>query len=139
MAHIETNADEAAAGVARKAAAISSAVGQGMRSALIATETEAVKNLSGSNSDAPYAYPVPVRSGNLRRNRTVQQPSPGLGLINFNSDYAFAVHSGIVMQFAGRGKSKKVQRPARPFAQDAVDKVDPEHFVLDAVAQAVAA
>lgn len=139
MPRIETTADETAAAIARKAAGIAGAVGQGMRSALLATESEAVKNLSGSNSDAPYAYPVPARTGNLRRNRTVQQPSPGLGLINFDSDYAYAVHSGKVTEFAGRGKTRQVQRAARPFAQDAIDKVDPPHFVIDAVAQQVAA
>ncbi len=137
--HIETTAEQTAAAIARKRDAISGAVSRGTRSALLAVETEAVKNLSGSNADQPGAYPVPVRTGQLRRDRTVQQPQPGLGLISFMSDYAWAIETGVVTQWAGRGKTRRAQVGARPFAQDAVDRVDPAHFVIDAVSQVIAA
>lgn len=137
MTAITTNADEVAAAIAAKRDAIAAAVQNGMTSALLAMEAAAVKNLSGSGK--PYSYPVPVRTGNLRRARTVQQPEPGLGVIAFTADYAWAVHTGKVNEWAGRGKTRKIQRTARPFAQDAVDSTDPAHYVIDAVSQAVAA
>lgn len=128
---IETNADDVADTVAQKRAGISRAVASGTRSALLAIESEAVKNLSGDG--APFSYPVPVRTGNLRRDRTVQQPEPGIGILAFLASYAWAVHEGEVGEYEGRGKTKIVQRSPRPFAQDAVDKVDPAHFILEAV------
>ena len=135
MIGIQTNAPEVAAAIAAKRDAIAAAVQKGMRSALLAVEAEAVRNLSGGGK--PYSYPVPVRTGNLRRARTVQQPEPGLGLIAFTADYAWAVHSGKVTQWAGRGKTREVQRTPRPFAEDAVETVDPAHYIIEAVAEAV--
>jgi len=134
---IETNSDEASANVRAKRDAFGGAVERGMRSLLLAVESEAVKNLSGEG--APYSYPVPVRTGNLRGARTVQQPSPGIGIISFTAEYAMAVHSGLVTEWAGRGKTRKVQRPARQFAQDAVDKIDGAKYIIDPVAEVMAA
>jgi hypothetical protein len=137
MIRIGTNADEAAASVRAKRDALPGAVERGMRSALLAVENAAVKNLSGGG--VPYSYPVPVRTGNLRGARTVQQPSPGIGIISFTADYAMAVHSGVVTEFAGRGKTRKVQRTARPFAQDAVDSVDVAGLIIEPVSEVLAA
>lgn len=139
MTQITTNADEVADAIARKASQLSGAVAKGMRSALLAVESAAVKNLSGDLGAEPYAYPVPARTGNLRRDRTVQQPSPGLGIISFLANYAYAVETGQVNEWAGRGRTRKVQRQARPFAEDAVKSVQPEHFVIDAVQEVIAA
>lgn len=135
MIGIQTNAPEVAAAIAAKRDAIAAAVQKGMRSALLAVETEAVKNLSGGGK--PYSYPVPVRTDNLRRARTVQQPEPGLGLIAFTADYAWAIETGKVTEWAGRGKTRIVQRTPRPFAADAVETVDPAHFVIEAVAEVI--
>lgn len=137
MIRIGENSDEAAASVRAKRDALPGAVERGMRSWLLAVEAKAVKNLSGGG--APYSYPVPVRSGNLRGGRTVQQPSPGIGVISFTADYAMAVHSGIVTEFAGRGKTRKVQRKARPFAQDAVDSTDGASYIIGPVSEVLAA
>jgi hypothetical protein len=138
MIGITTNADQVAASVERKSAALAAGVQTGMRSALLAVEREAVKNLSGAGSAAAWSYPVPARTGNLKNNRVVSQPSPGVGIIAFGADYAWAIHSGLVSQWAGRGKSRRVQRTARPFADDAVTKADPAQYVIDAVQQAMA-
>lgn len=135
MINITTNAPEVAATIAAKRDAIAAAVQKGMRSALLAVEADAVKNLSGGGQ--PYSYPVPVRTGNLRSARTVQQPEPGLGLIAFTADYAWAIATGHVTEWAGRGKTRTVQRTARPFAADAVESADPARYVIDAVAEVI--
>jgi len=135
MIEVTSNADDVAGTLAARQAAVSEAVRTGVRSALLAIEREAVKNLSGGG--APWTYPVPVRTGNLRGARTVQQPEPGIGIISFTAAYAWAIHSGNVTQWAGRGKTRQVQNQARQFAQDAVDKVDPDKYVIGAVASVV--
>lgn len=135
---IQTNAAEVAANIERKANALAGAVESGMRSALLATEAAAVKNLSGSNSAAPWTYPVPARTANLKNNRAVSQPSPGVGILAFLASYAWAIHSGVVNQWAGRGKTRIVQREARPFADDAVAQARPADYVFDAVARVMA-
>lgn len=136
MTAIQTNAGEVASTIAAKRDAIAGAVSKGMRSALLATDSAAVENLSGGGK--PYAYPVPVRTGNLRRARTVQQPQPGLGIIAFLAAYAWAIETGKVSEWAGRGKTRRVQRTARPFAADAVEKADPARYVIEAVSEVVA-
>ncbi|MDR3389927.1 MAG: hypothetical protein P4L92_23060 [Rudaea sp.] len=138
MTGISTNADDVAARIQGKADRLSAAVATSMRSALLAVEAEAVKNLSGSGSAAAYSYPVPARTGNLKNDRVVSQPSAYLGIIAFLADYAWAVHSGIVTEFAGRGKTRKVQRPARPFADDAVKAAQPSNYIFDAVERVMA-
>jgi hypothetical protein len=138
MAGIRTNAELVAANVARVASNMGDAVKSGMTEALLAVERAAVKNLSGELGAAPYSYPVPARSGFLKNNRLVSQPSPGVGIIAFNQSYAWAVHSGVVTQWAGRGKTRVVQRPARPFADDAVKAVNPASIILDRVRGAMA-
>ena len=134
MPRIETTAEQTADALRAKREQIASAVSTDLRSTLLAVEREAVKRLSGSNGDAPGAYPVPVRTGELRRDRTVQQPSPGVGLIFFNAAYANAIETGEnVTQWAGRGKTRRVSREPRPFAQDAIDAVVPSTNALQQV------
>ncbi|MBR0346032.1 MAG: hypothetical protein IJI03_12320 [Rudaea sp.] len=133
MIDVQTNAGDVAAKFSAKAEAIPDAVGKGVRSWLLATEAQAVRNLTGGG--AAWTYPVPVRTGNLRGARTVQQPSPGIGIIQFTAAYAWAIHTGKVTQWAGRGKTRQVQKTARPFAQDAGDKVPPDKYVIGAVAE----
>lgn len=135
---ISSNAEQAAASIERKMRAMPAAVQQGTRSGLLAVEAEAVKNLSGSNDAAPWSYPVPARTGNLKNARGVDQPTPSTGIITFFADYAWAIHSGHVTEFAGRGKTREVTRVARPFADDAVKAAHPEAYVIDAVKGALA-
>lgn len=135
MIGVNENSDEVAATLAAKAQAIPNAVARGVRSALLKVERLAVRNLSGGGE--PYSYPVPVRTGNLRGARTVQQPEPGIGLITFTASYATAVETGKVTQWAGRGKTRQVQKPERPFAQRAVEEAKPEQFVIDAVVSVI--
>jgi len=136
MIGVSTNAAEVAATLEARRAALSDAVAQGMRSALLKVEQLAVRNLSGGGD--PWTYPVPVRMGNLRRARTVQQPEPGIGIITFLAPYATAIETGQnITQWAGRGKTKLVQKPERPFAQRAVEEAKPEQFVINAVVSVV--
>lgn len=130
---IQTNAPQIGDTIQRKADALAGAVSSGMRSALLATEAAAVKLLSGSNGAAPWSYPVPARTGNLKNARLVSQPSPGVGVIAFFADYAWAIHSGVVNQWAGRGKTRQAQRTPRPFADDAVRQANPASYLFSAV------
>jgi hypothetical protein len=134
---LHSNSDDVAAAVAKKAAALGPAVQRGTRSALLAVEGAAVKNLSGSNDAAPWTYPVPARTGNLKNARGIAQEG-GTGIITFFADYAWAIHSGRVMQFAGRSHARLVQRAPRPFADDAVKSAHPETYIIDAVKGAMA-
>lgn len=138
MISIHTTAEQVAANIQRKADGLSAAVRDGMTDALNAIEREAVKNLSGDLNAKPYSYPVPARSGNLKNNRIVSQPSPGVGIIAFNAAYAWAVHSGHVTQWAGRGKTRQVDRTPRPFADDAIKAANPAAIVIEHVREAMA-
>ncbi|HZP85862.1 MAG TPA: hypothetical protein VFB54_03515 [Burkholderiales bacterium] len=139
MSGIDTNANDVAAALEAKSAALERSVSVGMSNALAATDREAVKLLSGSNGASPWSYPVPARTGNLRSARDVSQPSPGVGVIAFLADYAYAIYTGVVSQWAGRGKTRIVQRVARPFADDAVANARPSDYVIDAVEEVLRA
>lgn len=139
MTRIQTNADEVAKRIQAKSDALAEAVRTGTTDALLAVEAAAVKNLSGSNAAEPWTYPVPARTGNLKNARTVKQEPTGVGIIAFLADYAWAIHSGKVNQWAGRGKTRRVQRIARPFADDAIKTAKPTDYIINAVEKALAA
>lgn len=92
-----------------------------MRKSLIALDREAAKLLSGSG-DA-WTYPVPIRSGNLRRGQRTQQPSPVLGFVLNVTSYARAIHTGLISVGRGAGRKMKQFR-ARPWLTDAAERAD---------------
>lgn len=119
------------------AAQVQAAMGQGamlipaareamLRSLAIQAERSATRLAGGPGTDAPGAYPIPIRTGTLRRGMRfrVQKDSA----IVFNSvAYARAVHDG----YQPYGNPRAHAIPARPYFSDAIAELD-----LDAAADA---
>ena len=107
---------------------LSAALQRGLLAAMSKVEELAQANLSGSG--APFSYPVPVRTGNLRGQLNAEQITPTAVEVFDTADYARAVHEGVFTQWAGRGKTRIVEKPARPFLTDALATADPTQIVL---------
>jgi phage gpG-like protein len=135
MVEITTNAALVAAKYRDRAAALAPAVRASVGRAALAVERAMVRRLEGSG--APWSYPVPNRTGHLSRSTFVQQPAANMAVVGNNADYAMAIHSGLVSQWAGRGKHRTVQHEPRPFLDDAVKDADPASIVYDGVAGAI--
>lgn len=125
---IESNANEVAELQQRRIALIDGAVRAGIAKGALAIENAAIANLTGSGE--PYSYPVPIRSGFLRGSMKAEQPLPVLAIVFNSAEYAWAVHSGDVHEWAGN-----VKRPARPFLDDAVESTPWADIVIDAVSE----
>lgn len=136
---IESNAAAIADAQQRRIGMIEGAIRAGVAKGALAIERAATLNLTGAGE--PYSYPVPVRTGNLRRGMGVEQPQPVLAIIFNGVEYAWAVHSGDVSEwrshYAGPSEnlSMMISRPARPFLDDAVAKTPWADIVIDAVSQ----
>lgn len=65
---------------------------RGMKKAAAAVDRAQGKNLSGSGADAAGAYPVPVRSGNLRGSTFINVSSGKLAIVGNTAEYALAIH-----------------------------------------------
>lgn len=87
------------------------------------------RNLSGGKTAEPWSYPVPRRSGGLLLNQKAQRTTRGnpftAYVLNL-AGYAGAVHSGVVNEWAGRGKTRtRIKADGRPFMDDAVAEYQP--------------
>lgn len=134
MTRGESNYAETAAKFDRWAAAIASGVASAMRDITIGVEREAVKRLTGG-SKPPGSYPVPVRTGFLRRSMGSRYNTES-GIVYNTAIYARAIHEG----FSPYG-NPRVAYPigARPYMTDAVAAVDPTVVVEDALNKALPA
>lgn len=119
MINITHNFGDRATQFARYAGAWTRAVAAGLRDVAITVERAAEKNLRGGGSAAPGSYPVPVRTGNLRRSLQSRFDERQSMVIN-SAVYARAIHEGF--QPYGNPKARRIGR--RPFLQDAVDSID---------------
>lgn len=104
----------------------------GLRRALVAVETAATRNLSGGGK--PGSYPVPVRTGNLRRGMGFKLLDDRAGVVFNTARYASAIHGGLQpRKHAGHGASAVYEFdsvPARPFLDDAVDTAKPGELIF---------
>lgn len=130
---VTSNADTLAAQYRRIAAQLSAALQRGLLQAMSAVETAAMHNLSGSG--VPFSYPVPVRTRFLLQSLGTHVASPTAVEIFDSAPYARAVHEGVFSQWAGRGKTRIVQRPARPFLTDALETAQPTEMIAAELAQ----
>jgi len=110
-----------------------------LRQWVIKAHRAALSLLSGSGSDAPGSYPVPVRTGNLRRLESYVLPgftkhgeTAGKfeGMLINTSNYAHAIHEGNGMH---------ARHGARPWQVDAFEETqnDAMNDMLIAVRQQV--
>jgi len=111
----------------------------GLKQWVIKAHRAALSLLSGSGSDAPGNYPVPVRTGHLRRSEDYILPgyskhgeSAGKleGMLINTSNYAHIIHEGNGMQ---------ARHGARPWQVDAFEETqnDAMNDMLIAVRQQV--
>lgn len=106
--------------------ALDAALKSGVAKAVTLVDNQAKVNLSGGRKAEPWTYPVPVRTpGGLRANQHSEMTTPLSGVVFNSAAYAGAIHSGYVSEWAGRGKHRMTQRPARPFMDAAVETVQP--------------
>ena len=130
---LQTNAGKVAAIYAARAARWSMALGRAMLRALTAVEGKAIDLLSGSG--APFTYPIPVRSGHLRRSMGSKLVSQTTGLIFNTASYALPIHEGKVGRGYGRKGIRNVAR--RPFAEDALRLAKPGEMIFDDMSKAL--
>jgi hypothetical protein len=108
----------------RRAAGLTAAVRRGIRRALVAVDNEASRNLSGAGK--PGAFPIPVRSGHLRRSGGTRVLSDTSGLVFNRARYARAVHSD---GFHAYHNPRAPFYRARPFLAAAVETAAPTDIV----------
>lgn len=110
-----------AAAVARRfedyARKLDAAAARGLRKIITRVDREQVKRLSGGLADAPGAYPVPARTGHLRRETFFEMVGDTQAIAGNAATYAAAVHEA-----DGGSSSAKFGR--RPYLEDAVNAVD---------------
>ena len=88
------------------------ALKRGLGKWVLAAHKEAHRLLSGSNSDAAGAYPVPVRTGNLRRLENYVLPGRSKAGITARDGEAFLINAAIYATTIHKD---------RPFASDAIE------------------
>lgn len=133
MTGISTNARQVAAIFADRSKRWDSALARAMRRALIAVEGAAADRLTGSG--APGAYPVPVRTGFLRRALGSKLIGTDTGMVFNTADYAHAVHSGRVGLGYGRRGTRQVK--PRPFLEDALRDANPGRMIIEDMGRAL--
>lgn len=116
-------ADSNAAALARKyrerLQRMDAALRRGLYKAAAAVDREQQKNLSGSAGDPAGAYPVPVRTGNLRRATFINVRGSRLAIVGNTAEYALAIHRN------------------RPFLDDAAAAVDAGEIMAIEVRKAI--
>jgi len=129
MTGISSNALAVAARIQAKLRALDSAVGRGLRKVAATVEREQIKRLGGA-AKTPGVYPVPARTGHLRRETFFELVSSRFALVGNTATYALAVHEGL-------GSSRKFG--SRPFLEDAVNAVDSTEIMAVEIRKALEA
>lgn len=129
---ITTNAPALARQWTQRGTAVPAAVAVGVRNIVTAVEIEAEKNLRGAGTSAPGSYPVPVRTGFLRRGLG-STASGNRGLVFNAANYARKIHDGF--QPFGNPIARAV--PARAFFDDALAAVDAGSIMAKATERAL--
>lgn len=132
MLKVTTNAGEVAATYAGRMARFPRALHLATQAVLIALNRAQIRNVSGSGASNPGAYPVPVRSGNLRRSMDWGFTGNASGYIvagGNNAPYAIPIHEGT-------GSSAKFG--PRHFQTDAGESVDVMAVMLPQIEGALA-
>jgi hypothetical protein len=133
MTSFSTNAARIKALFEDRRAKWDAALAKAMRKAVFAVEASAVDFLTGSG--AARGYPVPVRTGFLRRALGSKVESQTSGIVFNSAGYARAIHSGeIAVGFKGRQR-KKIN--ARPFLEDAMKTAQPGALIVQAMSAAL--
>jgi len=111
MLKVKTNAKNLSVRYAKRITALNSAIASGLRALAIKVDAEQVENLSGDGDRG--SYPVPVRSGTLRRGTFFNVVNRQFAIVGNKTIYAASIHDG------------------RPFLDNAVDNVKPVEIIGD--------
>ena len=122
MADLITNAGRIAAIYRQRRARWTAAVRRGLVEVLKRVDKAAVENLSGKG--APGGFPVPVRTGHLRRSQDFRLIGAAEGIVFNTAAYAAPIHDGRQTIRAAGGGHRVIATTRRPFLQDAANKVD---------------
>jgi hypothetical protein len=109
-----TNAGAVARAYRKRMSQWAAGLRAGLRRIALEVERRQVDNLSGGGTSPAGSYPVPIRSGNLRRS-TGFRVEPLVAFVFNTALYARAIHNGFVPY--GNGRNSKMR--AREFLLDA--------------------
>lgn len=104
---------------------LTEALQRGLKLGATAVNDAARANLSGTRADPPWSYPVPRRKGNLLRRQQMKVMDTHTAYVFNDAEYAAAIHSGYVSEWAGRGKHRMRSRRPRPFLDDGAVSAQP--------------
>lgn len=132
--NITTTAGQLARTYAEREKRWDASLQRALRKIIALVDRGQVKNLTGGGSAAAGAYPVPIRTGFLRRSGG-SRVEPRAGMVFNTAEYANAIHNGGVHPY---GNPNAQVIAARPFLQDAADRVDHLAIMADAAREALA-
>lgn len=119
MTTIITNAAAVGRAYERRRAQWDNGLRAGLRRIAVTVERKQVENLGGPGTAPAGAYPVPIRTGHLRRSSGFRVESRAALVFN-TAIYARAIHEGFTP--FGNRKAKRIR--ARQFLADAAKAVD---------------
>ncbi len=136
---IDTNAERVAELLRERSGRWTAAAINGLRRAVLSVEAAATRRLSGGGQAG--SYPVPVRTGNLRRSMGFKILDTISGLVFNTARYAGAIHNGLQpRKHHGRGDASMYifdSVAARPFLDDAVAEVKPGELIFNELLRAL--
>jgi len=101
--------------------AVFGVVEKGVRGWVLRAHRASKANLSGSNSDAPGSYPVPVRTGNTRRSESYILPGQSKHGLSAGPLEGFLVNTAAAAGVIHEGTHTQRAFGPRPFQSDAVE------------------
>ena len=113
MININSNASKIKRNFASRKARFIAGLKKALTVLAVKVDNEQVKNLSGDLNDGAGAYPIPVRTGNLRRGHFFNVSPQLFAIVGNTTSYAKTIHE------------------TRPFLDDAVDSVDAVKLVSE--------
>lgn len=109
---IDANGQELAADLRDRRQRLTEALAVGLRRIAVAVDAEQERRLNGAG--APGAYPVPVRTGNLRGSHFFDvQTAAGMAIVGNTAAYAHIIHDGASYTRAARTQTLRYSRHAR--------------------------
>lgn len=106
---IKSNASQIAQGLINRAKGTRSAVRAGLFKVALSLNAKQIENLSGGGDEPAGAYPVPVRSGHLRRSADIDVKETEAYVLN-TATYATQVHKSNGPFLADATKGKQLSR-----------------------------
>lgn len=104
-----SNAAQVVKGIVNRAKGTRNALRAGLLKVAVSLNEKQIENLSGSGSDPAGSYPVPVRSGHLRRSAEIVVKETEAYVMN-TAQYAAKIHKNNGPFLADTTKRKQLSR-----------------------------